>query len=646
MPVMKPHSLAYFLKITRTLLILGVMVVLASLAGFAQGDPGQVEDLLDRFDGRVGEVQDLVENSRDPEAARLLHSAIQLRDQAEAELRGGNPSRALDLATRALSTLDKAQRQAQSGGGTMSVKKLERLLASSRQQTEEARRRLNESEAGDVTDKTVKNNQNFLQRQSDATQALIEKAESKAESSPATLDDDLVKRARMLFEQAIRLIPNDGNSNPPPDKRYIENRIREARRIVDKSENDLDQVEKELGSLGTGGVPTNRAGSYEIRIRNIGREINRANDLLDLIDSSGKDSHRSGTSTVLGLLRRASELARQALKSSANSTELAEEWERRNQIVGSLIDQVDDLIQAGAQPPLDYEQSLDFRNQSITAASAQHYEQALKLLAEAATRLNRALALLGANRSPAMRLEILENLYSQFEKRYQEILSQAPTTSAECLQKLQLANQQAEQSRGYQQSNNLDNAFHAINQAQRLAEEAAACLGLNVSRIRSLLDRLQNEYDRRQAELESHSPPEPDPALEALLSEAEGLRQQSDSLESQGQFEAAVQTIGRAISTLGNAQRLLSAPSQGDAALLERLQQRFDERYSKVEDLVQKTDNPLAESLLNEARSFRDASDTSQAEGRIRKALNEIGLAVQRLEAATRNALGLLSSSL
>src|SRR3972149_7305069 len=84
----------------------------------AQTTPQDVQDLLDRFDGRVGEVRDLVEASRNPEADRLLRSAITLRGQAEDALRGGQVDRAFNLASRALEMLDKAQRQAQTGGGT------------------------------------------------------------------------------------------------------------------------------------------------------------------------------------------------------------------------------------------------------------------------------------------------------------------------------------------------------------------------------------------------------------------------------------------------------------------------------------------------------------------------------------------------
>jgi tetratricopeptide (TPR) repeat protein len=622
------------------LLMLFLLIPGSGIPVWGQADSREVQDLLDRFDGRLSEVRSLVDASRDPEANRLLKSAVTLRGQAESELRAQHFERALNLATRALEMLDKAQRQAQSGTGSVTVDKLNRTLDSYQQQSVDSRRRLDDEESNSNKNTQIGADRTFLQRQTHATLALVEKAELSAKGTPQTRDDELAVRARQLFNQASALLPADQVAPVGPDERYRENRLREARTLLDQADQEMNQIDQELARLQRRSKAA-EPGSVESRLRNAGRQINRANDLIDLAETGGAEAGMGGTNTVLGLLRRASELARQALRAGENSQVASEEWIRRNETVGSLIEQIEKILEPAVTPPPDYFAALDLREQAVTAAGKQQYDQALRLLGDSASRLNRVLALLGANRSPASRLEVFKQLRDQFEKRYLEVAGQQPGTSNQCDGLLQNARNQAKNADAYVQANNLDGALFAINQAQKILEEAAQCLGMNTSKVHGLLDRLQGEYDRRKTELDANLPTSPNPAGLAVLNDSLRLRDLSDTQESQGQYETAVQTVGRALSTMGTAFRLLyDKVGEEELDLLNNLQSQFDARLSKVTEIVQNSANQMAKQLLLEAQNLRRQSEQGETSNRIGMGLNQVGLAIQGLEKATLLALG------
>lgn len=606
-----------------------------------------VEELLERFDGRVGEVRDLVDASRDPLANQLLQSAISFRNQAEGAFRTNDVSRARELAIRALETLDKAQRQALSTPGSGALEKIERILRSTRQNLEDTRRRLRDIEDR-LTTPAGGQGAPFIERQSETTLQLIEEAEENAESTEEDRDDDLAERARTLFDQAQTILPERPNT-PAGDSRFAESRVQEVRNILDDIDQQLDRIEREVNQIRGKGesIPGALVGSIETRLRNLGRQINRANDQLDLVDSSGVDRGPGVTNTVLGLLRRASELARQSLRSSQTGSERAEEFQRRDSAVGGLADQVESLIQDSSLPaPLEYQQALDLRDQANQAADDGNYELAMRLISDAATRLNRVLAQLGANRTVEARLEILNRLQSEFDRRFGQITTEAGgPQQGPCETLLVSARAAADRSELLEQSRNIEGAFQSINTAQRNLEEAATCLGISTSRVQTLLDRLQAEYDRRRNEINANLPADPPPIATVLLAESANLRELSDTQEGQGLFETAVQTIGRALTTLGNVQRLLfSSETENDTALLDRIQGQFDGRYPQVEALVESSENEMAATSLVESARLRGVSDQSESAGRIRAALNEMGLAIQHLEQATLAALGRLPS--
>jgi hypothetical protein len=622
------------------------VLLIPSTAVDAQRLKEDVQDLLDRFDSRLGEVRDLVEASRDPEADRLLGQAIAVRDQAENELRGGDLNRARELAIRALDLLDKAARRARSGGaGGASLQKLKRLLDSNRQVLEDSRRRLRDEEIRAENPNNLPGDVSFILRQAETTTRLVEQAEEEAQDTLTARDNELSLRARTLLNQANSLIPQDGNPLPIQGS-YAENRIREARTLLDQAEEDLDSIEQELDNpAGKGAASAALTSSLDTRLRNTGRQINRANDVLDLAENQGRGPGNAPGNTVLGLLRRASDLARQALRAGEGGAHLQEDFNNRNETVGSLIQQVEELLSGSATPPPEFTQAVGLRDQAVQSANQGDYEQALRLLADAAGHLNRVLAQLGANTSPESRLEVLHRLREQFEQRFDEISSHLVAGSV-CSTQIQAARGQSDRSLSLEQTGNLEGALQALNQAQRALEEAAVCLGLNTSRIQSLLDRLQAEFDRRSSEIEGNLPDDVNPAATVLLAEANNLRQLSDNQEGQGQIELAVQSVGRALSTLGAAQRLIFSPEgSNDIELLDRLQSQFDARFPQVEDVVSDAVNPQAATLLSEAERLRQESETSQSAGRIRMALNQMGLAIQSLEQATLVALGRTGSA-
>ena len=67
-----------------------------SIAAHSQPSPeDRAQELIDRFDSRVGEVQTLVDATRNPAANALLQQAIALRNQAESQFRSNRFEQAL-----------------------------------------------------------------------------------------------------------------------------------------------------------------------------------------------------------------------------------------------------------------------------------------------------------------------------------------------------------------------------------------------------------------------------------------------------------------------------------------------------------------------------------------------------------------------
>ena len=618
---------------------------------FAQPNSDQrAQELIDRFDSRVGEVRTLVDSSRLPFAAELLQQAVSLRNQAESRLRAGQFEMALNLASRALEILSQAEAAARQGGGTQEIlDKLRRNLAVQRQRLQDTRRAITEFETS-MTDGAFPGQEvTIFERQNRRTLALIEEAESCCEAGSdgtSNLNADrcreLVAQARRLYEQASGLMP-DSPAAVAVNPRDAENRIRDARRIVDRTETELDQIERELNAANP-----NLANSINQRLRNTMEQIRFANDRVVDAAFAGGSQLQAETNTGLSLLRRAAELARSALRFCEN-VDLSEEFERRLGVVRDLRDRIEQLLQNNTQVDFlaEYQQGVDLLGQAETEGANSNYEQGLQLLSQAGTLFNRALGILGANRTVESRLEILNRLQDQYEERRAEMVGHVGPVGVDspCAEFLRQANQFRQQSETEEGAGNLEAAFASINQAQKILSQAATCLGVSDrSRVREVLDRLQSEYDRRAPTLSEAAGSGDHPAASLLLNEAEGLRQDSDDLESQGNFELAVQTAGRAVSLLSNVQNLLSENVTDIAAregeLLNRLQQQFDDRLARVTEIVNQNPQPGTNTSLAQAGNLRNQSDTSEGQGNLQQALVEIGQAIQLLEQVTLASIG------
>ena len=322
----------------RPLALLAVLACLV-LASALVVDPASaqsdrdVQDLLDRFDGRVGEVEALVDASRNPTAASLLQSAISLRNQAENALQMGNLEEAMNLASRALSTLDKAQREAErTPGEDITLDKLERRLDSQRQIVEDVRRRLEDVELRhDGNPTKALNNSTFFERLSASTLDLIDEAETAASgNTDNSRDDDLVERARGLYDRANAVVPQEAGSGGTND-RFSENRIRQADNLLNQAESDLIQIQREIDAArNQGGQGPVNSGAINSRLRTIDRQTQIALTELDLVDRGGRDTQRSNTGPALTMFRRASELARQAIRSAEDAAGLEGDFNNRN----------------------------------------------------------------------------------------------------------------------------------------------------------------------------------------------------------------------------------------------------------------------------------------------------------------------------
>jgi len=286
----------------------------------------------------------VVESSRNPFADDLLTQAVRLRNRAETELRAGRFEIALNLASRALEVLTQAANAARQEGGTMEVlDKIRRNLSVQRQRLQDTRRAITDFEVNLSDGALPVQSESIFERQKKRTQALLEEAENCCTSdSPETADfnsdrcRELVAQARRLFEQAVGIVP-DTPIATAMTSRDAENRIRDARRLVDRTETELDQIERELNAQNP-----NVANSLNQRLRNTMEQIRFANDRVSDAALAGGSLAQAETNTGLGLLRRASELARGALR-FCEGVDLSREFDQRLGVVRDLRDRIEEL---------------------------------------------------------------------------------------------------------------------------------------------------------------------------------------------------------------------------------------------------------------------------------------------------------------
>ncbi|MCA9433290.1 MAG: hypothetical protein KC940_22420, partial [Candidatus Omnitrophica bacterium] len=126
-----------------------------------------------------------------------------------------------------------------------------------------------------------------------------------------------------------------------------------------------------------------------------------------------------------------------------------------------------------------------------------------------------------------------------------------------------------------------------------------------------------------------------DEAGKSSLTEAKSLRDLSDAQEASGNYEQAVQTVGRAIKNLGTLQQLAGdRSSQSDGDLLASIQGKYDERIDRVRSLVESKGDSSAIALLEEADKLRQRSENAAESGNPRLGLAFMGQAISLLERA------------
>ncbi|MCA9436244.1 MAG: hypothetical protein KC978_10695 [Candidatus Omnitrophica bacterium] len=597
----------------------------------AMAQQDNFERSLSTFDQRAEDVRGVVDSSRIPEANSLFEEAVRTRDQAEKAYRQGNLQVAKSLLDRALALLVQAENVARGGGiGDAEIRRLRNLLSSLRQSLQDSKRWLHDLEVNNRETDVPSSARSFLAEQKDRTEEIVKRAEDLCADTVSDRCQELLARARKLLEQADNLLPSalePVSSNSP----MVENRLQDARQFLDKAQSELDAIQREL----QGDQPPNQ--SSLSRIRNIENLIRYGNDRLQEADVQTDNLRQGQSTTVLSLLRRANELAHLALRSLEGNDRVIQEYQEREARVDSIRNQVEEMQGTDGTSFPQYNQGIEFQSQAAEQAAAGNYELALQLLSQAATYFNNALAQAGTESGAVNSDSVYNDLKGKFERDYSATVGSGPSdtnTREGCAEKLQRARNQADQSMAAYDNGNIQLALYWINQAQQSLNEAKTCLGQSTQRIVDVLNRLQTQFDKRLPTLED-SLEGVDEAGKSSLTEAKSLRDLSDAQEASGNYEQAVQTVGRAIKNLGTLQQLAGdRSSQSDGDLLASIQGKYDERIDRVRSLVESKGDSSAIALLEEADKLRQRSENAAESGNPRLGLAFMGQAISLLERA------------
>lgn len=609
----------------------GILVIALFLLPTASAQQDAFQQSLETFDRRADQVRVLVESSRIPEADTLFQSALRTRDQAESAHRQGDGPGARALLDRAFALLVQAENRARGGvdpdGGI--ARRLEGLLKSLRQNLQDSQRWLRDLEVRNGENSGTPSAQSFLEEQRNRTESLLARAERECADSTSIRCQDLLDRANQFFEQAEQLLQT-AVSPGAIDTPAGESRLRDARQFLDKAQSELDQIQSEV----VGDNPPTPG--LTARIRNVENLIRLGNDRLQEADLRTRNLQQGQSGMILNLFRRTNELAHLALRSIDGGAQLQKDYEERASRVAEIRAQVEEA--AGEEIPSvpGYAEGVGFQSHAAAAADSGNYEQALLLLSRAAGAFNNALAAVGSGSGGVNAEQVYLDLKAKYERDYRNTLSSAPANEplrAGCSDRLNLSRERADQAEAAQEEGALFLALSLLNQAQQILNEAKACLGQSSPKIAEVLDRFQTQFDKRLTAYEQEMGADESP----LVSEAKSLRQLSDVQETNGDYEAAVQSVGRGIRALEDLRRTLPAhEAGGDSELLAEYLREYDERAPRVRDRLGDALGIGARELLDQADRMRAEAETSAQSGDVNLGLARIAQAIRLLEQAAQ----------
>lgn len=611
--------------------MLPVLAITLFLLPTASAQQDVFQQSLETFDRRADQVRVLVESSRIPEADSLFQSALRTRDQAESAHRQGDGPGARALLDRAFALLVQAENRARGGvdpdGGVM--RRLEGLLKSLRQNLQDSQRWLRDLEVRNGENPGTPSAQSFLEEQRNRTESLLNRAERECAGSTSTRCQDLLDRANQFFEQAEQLLQT-ADAPGAIDTPAAESRLRDARQFLDKAQLELDQIQSEI----VGNNPPTPG--LTARIRNVENLIRLGNDRLQEADLRTRNLQQGQSGMILNLFRRTNELAHLALRSIDGGAQLQRDYEERASRVAVIRAQVEEA--AGEEIPSvpGYAEGVGFQSHAAAAADSGNYEQALLLLSRAAGAFNNALAAIGAGSGGVNAEQVYLDLKAKYERDYRNTVSSAAANEplrAGCSDRLNLSRERAGQAEAAHEEGALLIALSLLNQAQQILNEAKACLGQSSPKIAEVLDRFQSQFDKRVTAYEQEMGADGSP----FVSEAKSLRQLSDVQEANGDYEAAVQSVGRGIRALEDLRRTLPAPETGgDSELLAEYLREYDERAPRVRDRLADSLESGAGELLDQADQMRAEAEASAQSGDVNLGLARIAQAIRLLEQAAK----------